>query len=386
MEKIKGLLWKCLRFEILGTELSVQDKQVFSEENIKQLYKIAKKHDIAHIVADALDKNDLLQEENLRKQFIMERNLAVYRCEQIQYEFLLLCEILEEAQIDFIPLKGAVLRELYPQPWLRTSCDIDILVKEKDVNRAIEILSKKLKYECRSIGRHDAQLFSETGIHVELHYSLLEDGSKEELVLLLNQVWQNVQAKTIHWYTMENSFMYCYLLSHMAKHIKFGGCGIRSVLDIWLFNQNNIFIRERHDALLEQSGLKAFAKAIEKLSNIWLLDEEYDELSAELEEYILTGGIYGNVKNKVAVGQVKKKNKFVYLCSRIFLSYNQLKYKYPRLQKYPWLFPFYQVKRWFKPMFDKDSKNRTSIELKGTISTSKQAQSSIQKLLKELDI
>lgn len=36
---------------------------------------------------------------------------------------------LDEAQIHYIPLKGAVLRQLYPAPELRTSCDIDVLVR-----------------------------------------------------------------------------------------------------------------------------------------------------------------------------------------------------------------------------------------------------------------
>ncbi|MBO4954226.1 MAG: nucleotidyltransferase family protein, partial [Clostridia bacterium] len=32
--------------------------------------------------------------------------------------------------IDFMPLKGAVIRQYYPEPWMRTSCDIDIHVKK----------------------------------------------------------------------------------------------------------------------------------------------------------------------------------------------------------------------------------------------------------------
>ncbi len=374
-----------MRFEILGTELSEQDKERFSEQTLKLIYKISKIHDIANIVADALDRNGLL-ENGLRKTFLNERNMAVYRYEQMQYEFLRLCDTFEEEKIDFIPLKGAVLRSLYPQPWFRTSCDIDILVKEEDLDRTIAVLQKKLKCTCTSIGQHDAQLFLDNGKHLELHFSLLESGSKEELKVLLNKVWENVQSKTEHWYVMDNYFLYCYLLSHMAKHMRFGGCGIRSVLDIWLFNQRNLKDEKKRDDLLKQSGLFTFAKAIEKLSNVWMLGEKHDELSRELEEYILTGGVYGSVGNKVSTGQAKSKNKFSYLFSRVFLPYEKLKYKYPILQKHPWLFPFYQIVRWFKPIFNKKSKKRTSRELKRTLSTSEEQQKRIRKLMNDLDI
>jgi hypothetical protein len=49
----------------------------------------------------------------------------------MKHEFERICLVLEKAKIPHIPLKGSVLRKLYKEPWLRTSCDIDILVQEE---------------------------------------------------------------------------------------------------------------------------------------------------------------------------------------------------------------------------------------------------------------
>lgn len=47
--------------------------------------------------------------------------IAIYRYEKINYELNRLRSALNEAQIPFIPLEGSVLRQYYPEPWMRTS-------------------------------------------------------------------------------------------------------------------------------------------------------------------------------------------------------------------------------------------------------------------------
>ena len=75
---------------------------------------------------------------------------AVYRYERINYELNCLTEALNQAEMPFIPLKGSILRQYYPEPWMRTSCDIDILVREEDIDAATQAIEKKLGYEYES--------------------------------------------------------------------------------------------------------------------------------------------------------------------------------------------------------------------------------------------
>ena len=58
---------------------------------------------------------------------------------------------------------------------MRTSSDIDILVKMEDLERAVALVKEKLSYEEKGPRlRHDASLISPSGVHFELHFSILE--------------------------------------------------------------------------------------------------------------------------------------------------------------------------------------------------------------------
>ena len=49
---------------------------------------------------------------------------------------------LDDAEIPYVPLKGAVLQYLYPDPNMRTSGDIDILTHEEDLDRAVHAIEE----------------------------------------------------------------------------------------------------------------------------------------------------------------------------------------------------------------------------------------------------
>ena len=384
MKDLKAM-FELLRFSLEKTPLSDVVKSL-TEEELQNLYVLTKRHDLAHLIGDALDKNGLLPEDSeIKKRFFNERNMAVYRYEQLQYELDCIKEIFEQEQIAFMPLKGSVIRLFYPEPWMRTSCDIDILVHEEDLQKSIAILKEKRNYICEMIGEYDAQLYSEGGVHIELHYQLVDSESKISESKILKQIWEYEKNSKQYYRKMSDEMFYCYHISHIAKHLKFGGCGIRSLMDIWILNHKIAHDKSEREALLQKAELLTLAKALENLSEVWFSGKEADALSEELAQYVLKGGVYGSLGNKIAAQQSRKKNKFVYILSRVFLPYGQLKYTYPKLQKYPILYPFYVVKRWFK-LFEKESKQKAVKELHETTGGDKEKHERIRKLLQDLDI
>ena len=84
------------------------------------------------------------------------------------------------------------------------------------------------------------------------------------------------------------------------------------------------------------------------MSAVWFNNEEPDATTLDMENYILQGGVYGTLEQHLAMSQNKKGGKFKHLMSRIFLTYKEMSIYYPSLKKYPILFPFYQVRRWFR--------------------------------------
>ena len=173
MEKIIRTMMDLIAYEVCGQEID-KSQYTLTDEELVKLYKLAKSHDLAHLAGDALIKNSLIGNGEIKAKFQNQMMLAVYRYEKINYELNRLCETLNEVKIPFIPLKGSVIRQYYPKPWMRTSCDIDVLVHESDLERAVAMLVDKLAYKRESKGSHDISLFSNYGVHLELHYSLIE--------------------------------------------------------------------------------------------------------------------------------------------------------------------------------------------------------------------
>ena len=384
---VEKVFFALIRFEINGDELCDEMKNLITPEMLPALFKLSKRHDLAHLIGDALDKNDLLPDgTEAKKRFLQERNMAVYRYEQIQYELEQICDTLEKAKIPFIPLKGSIIRSFYPEPWMRTSCDIDILVDKSNLEQAKESLTRDLEYQVENAeSSHDISLYAPSGVHLELHHSLVEEGRAQNSSDILYSVWENVVESHFHNKAMTDEMFYFYHVAHMAKHFEIGGCGVRPFLDSYLLLHYAQYRTESCYRLLQQGGLLTFAKAVEETSNVWFGKMETTSLSREMQDYILYAGMYADTENRVAVQQAKKGGRIQYLWSRIFLPYEQLKLQYPKLGKYKILLPFYQVKRWCRLLFGKDSKN-ISHELKANVYLQSDKKERIAKLLKDLEL
>ena len=185
------ILFSLLRFEMCETPIDKETKNLITPELLPALYKLSKSHDMVHLVADALDKNGLLPDgTEAKKRFLQQRSMAIYRYEQINYELEEICRVLAEEEIEHIPLKGSVIRQYYPEPWMRTSCDIDLLVRTEKVDKAASLLQEKLHYKNEGKGPHDISLFSESGVHLELHYDTVEEGYAQNANEILSHIWE----------------------------------------------------------------------------------------------------------------------------------------------------------------------------------------------------
>lgn len=367
---------------------NIEGLRPFSEDELQSLYRISKLHDLAHLVGNALFRHQMLpQESGWTEKFKKQIFLANIRYEQIQLTLESLCQVMEEEQIPFVPLKGAVLRQWYPEPWMRTSCDIDLLVHPQDLERASRILTERFSYRKEALGSHDLSLFAPNGVHVELHYNLIEDDLIAHSDAVLGEAWEYATVKSgwRYWYHMSDAMFYFYHVAHMAKHFEIGGCGVRPLIDLWILEHRVEHSREERDALLARGGLLTFANACRSLCEIWFSEQPMDTLSARMEAYILYGGVYGNDENRVAAQQVKKGGKFSYAVSRIFLKYDVLKFHYPILMKHKWLLPIMQVRRWGHLIFCGGAK-RSAKELTMSGTMSKETANAAKDLMERIGL
>lgn len=354
------IFFALLRSAVCGTELTAEEKTYFSHDRLKELFKIADEHDVSHILALGLKRNGLVPEKSNVENYIFR---AVFRSEQLNCELKSLCETFEEAQIQFIPLKGAVMREYYCEPWQRTGCDVDVLVRREELERAVSHLVHKKNYVEKERTAHDVSLFSPSGVHVELHFDLIEEGRAKGAVKILDGVWDNVRLSDGcgYRYEMSDEFFYLYHVAHMAKHFENGGCGVRPFMDLFILDGMKGVDGSKRDELLKKSELLRFAEASRKLSRIWFGGEAEDELSNQMSDFVLCGGSYGTAVNRVAANK-KNGGKISYVLNRIFVPYSKLKGYYPILEKHKWLLPVMQIRRWFM-LFDPEVRRMAKSEI-----------------------
>ena len=105
---------------------------------------------------------------------------------------------------------------------------------------------------------------------------------------------------------MTDEMFYFYHISHMVKHFAIGGCGIRTLVDLWILDHMEDAEKMRRDALLEKCGLVQFTEAARKLSRCWIEKTDHDSLTQQMEEYIINGGVFGAVQNRVVFQQQKR--------------------------------------------------------------------------------
>jgi len=345
--EINEILISLVRSEILGEEPSAETVDSLNGETMAELYKLSKPQDITHIVANALLSRGLVPDGELKNAFLKEQMTSVFRHAQIRHELDRVCRALDAAKIDHMPLKGSVIRRFYPRPELRTSCDIDVLVKPSMLDVACGVMVDVLKYKFEARTAHDVSYYSPSKTHIELHYDLFESDDAE-LNAVISRTWD--MSHTVdgsdYRYEMENDMFVVYHIAHMAKHFMGGGCGVRPFIDLWIAKNKMGYNKENVISMLSECSLGVFAEQVILLSDIWLGGESHTELTREMENYILGSAIYGTVENHVAIEKAKKGGSFGYYFSRLFMPYSKLKKIYPRLEKYPILYPFYQVKRW----------------------------------------
>ena len=379
------LLTRLLAYEAGGPEPSPDAP--LSDEDLRALYRLSKSQGLSHLVGHALRRLGRLPEGEWAEAFDSQTAQALWQSENFTYECDRVCDCLSDGGIETLPLKGAVLRAYYPEPWMRTGCDIDILVREPQLKQAVALLREKLSYVPQYKGTHDVVMTAPSGVHLELHFRLMESEEYGKAALPLAAVWEKAvpcEAGNLRC-RMPDDLFYYYHIAHMAKHFLNGGCGIRPFLDLWVLGHSSAFCADGTAPLLREGGLDAFAERAETLCSVWFADAPADDVSREMESYLLRGGVYGGIGNAVVAGQVRQGGRLAYVLHRIWMPYDGLVRRYPSLNGRRWLTPFYQCRRWADAL--RFGRTRTGLhELKINASVGKDARRRTAALLVQLGL
>jgi hypothetical protein len=141
------------------------------------------------------------------------------------------------AGISVIALKGLIIRELYPYPYLRAMCDFDLLVKSDDVHESGRIIEESGFEFGNDDGKEIKYLHKIYG-SIDLHRRLAPEGERyENMAGLEEQVWENAVPVDV---SGASILALCpldcavFIVIHMASHIISSGFGLRNLCDFFL--------------------------------------------------------------------------------------------------------------------------------------------------------
>ncbi len=376
-ENLQIIFIKIIRAALTETELDSYDLSQITDDTLSSLYQISKRHDVAHIISQVLDKYHLISDNKMSEMLKKQEFLAIYRVQKNKEQLEFVSNVLNKEQIPFIVLKGMALNVFYPNENMRTSCDIDILIHESDLEKAYSKLIKKgytLKYK----GYHDISLYSPSNVHLELHFNILEN--MENIDYVLKDAWDYAVCDSEYRYKFSDDFLLYYLISHILYHFVHGGCGIKSIMDLWIIKHKMGINIDSAKPLLEKANILTFANEMSKLSEICFSGEPSSDFHNTLLDYIIKGTMYENQKNKLAINKSKSGSSFKYICKRIFLNPKLMINLYPSLEKKPFLLPYY----WIKRLICNIPKGTKEIKLTGSLP--KQESDNLKLILKRLKI
>ena len=350
--RISQKLIEILRTELNGNDCTDDD---LSADEAREVYSLAMKHNVQSMAADWLLKHGV-SDETVFEGMATSLTISQWTDQLISKA----ASALNDAGIEFMFLKGAVIRNDYPEPWMRMSGDIDILVHEQDKVRAREVLCRDLALESSQSAVEDT-LVSKGGVMIDLASMLIDKDHKWEEQSSLSDIWNHaLPGKLQYERVLCDDMRYTHAVMHMARHFDNGGCGINHVMDLWVLNHRISVtdeMRAARNALLNKKGIKKIEEAFVAVSEKWFSGADVPTMDG-LEDMIINGSAHGNPENTLLTKRGKY-GKLGYKLSRLFVPYNYLKQLFPSLDGHRWMTPFYEVYRWIYHM----KNGRTSVIL-----------------------
>ena len=326
-----------------GEYVSLHNSDVLIEDVIS----LAKKQDVLSLICHGINKNNGHLPSQAKRDLIKE----IYNYSQNEYLLKKAKDILNKAKIPYMPLKGVIIKDLYPDPWMRNSCDVDILIHERDIEKAVQSLVESGFTTDNKKEYHDISLYFGSA-HLELHFNICENIPRIDNVL--EQVWENAILKTDYEYMESDDFFAFHIVAHMLYHFLRGGCTIKQFVDLWLLRSNHVYEEEKIQSLLSLCKLEQFYHVMCRFTNDLFMGRKQTELSHKIETVVLLGGMRQYDKQPDNIDITINGGIGRYIFHYIFLSKREMVWIYPILRKHPILLPFYYVKRMLSKTIGKD--------------------------------
>lgn len=259
--------------------------------------------------------------------------------------------------IDYMPVKGCLMKQRYPKHEFRPMGDADILIRMEQYDK-IAPLMKQLGFSEGVESNHE-YIWQTPSLHLELHKRLIPSYNKDYYAYF-GDGWRLATQRKGTRYSMAPEDEFIYLFVHLAKHYRDGGVGCRQMVDLWIHrrtfpNLNEDYLRRE----LRKLRLLEFYDNIIRTLEVWFEDGEDSEVTQCVTNFIFSSGAWGKEEVHMLSDALREQRlagsawggRLVSKIKLVFPPYSGMAMHFPVLKKAPILLPVMWPVRWAELLF-----------------------------------
>ena len=293
--------------KIIKSGITEDNIKISNEFSSEKFIELVGKHNIFALAYYGLLNCNALKNENLYNQLKKVAIIGFYISEQQQHYINKISIQFHQNNIDYMFLKGSILKCLYPHPEIRRMGDIDILIKKEHYPKIIKIMNE-LGFTFCNESNHEL-VWKKGNIFIEFHKILMPSYNKD-LHAYFGNGWKRAILKGKNCYTFSDEDMFIYIFSHFAKHFRDAGIGIIHMCDLYILLKTHKYDFEYINTELKKLKLYEFWCNIKKTIDVWFLDSEDCKMTDFITDTILNSGSYGLKEKYDISGALKREKKY----------------------------------------------------------------------------
>lgn len=371
----------------------VPNKDVVKVMDLAAVYNIAKNQSMAAVTYYGLEKwlntpdsegfeinEDLLKKWQQTKSMAMRKNIMFDIAREQLFAYL------DEKEIWHMPLKGSLLKDMYPKLGMRQMADNDILIDAAYRKQVFDhMISIGYEGKYREINVDD-DFFKKPFYNFEIHNMLVSKSDLPKFAEYYRDVKEKlIKAEGYRYYFRDEDF-YIYMMVHAYKHHNMSGNGVRHIMDVKVYlNKKPSLDWQYIHCELEKLGIAEYEATVKSLANK-IFDSECKtpqevEMILKPDEqnllsFSLAAGTYGTLqihaendwKKFIEGKQTSPLSKIKYFWSRLTRDVG-LYYDFPKLAKYKIIRPVLYIFRAIKILICRRNRLSVAIETVRNLTT-----------------
>ena len=275
------------------------------EVDWKAVFDECKAQSVISLAFSALPKDEVPKTIYAHWKALVNENLAVNS--KISYAHTMLNELLNQAKIPYVILKGCASAEYYDDPLLRTMGDVDFYVPPAYFEKADKLLLKN-GFKSNEIDHEYEKAYTKDDVIFELHNTVNGvPGGKVGVQIQhdFDDLFEKSELKHFdlaEYYSPSPFHHGLIMLLHVARHMITGGIGLRHFCDWAVFvDKVGDDFSPMFEEKLEQVGLWRFAQIMTQFCTAYLglkpqtwagnIDKK---LLFDLKNDVFAGGNFGH--------------------------------------------------------------------------------------------